>query len=66
MILDPDDITESHKQAPPLGLQNKRDLLLYGVNIEYIAGLPIRAVRSAEHEPGRRNYGRNPARAMAA
>src|ERR1044072_2246572 len=42
MILHPDDITEIHKQALPLGLQNKRDLPLYGVNIEYIAGLPIR------------------------
>jgi V8-like Glu-specific endopeptidase len=40
MLLDYDRIPEIHRQALQLGLHNKRDLLLYGVNIEYIAALP--------------------------
>jgi endonuclease G, mitochondrial len=41
MVLDVDDIPEIHKMAVLAGLHNKRDLLLYGVNIEYVANLPI-------------------------
>jgi V8-like Glu-specific endopeptidase len=40
VLLTVDDIYAIHQQALKLGLQNKRDLLLFGVNIEYVAGLP--------------------------
>jgi len=40
MLLTVDDIYAIHDQALKLGLQNKRDLLLFGINIEYIANLP--------------------------
>jgi hypothetical protein len=39
MIFDPDKILEIHKEAIALGLHKKRDLLLFGVNDEYVAGL---------------------------
>lgn len=40
MLLTVDEIYAIHQQAVKLGLQNKRDLLLFGVNIEYVAALP--------------------------
>jgi endonuclease G len=40
MLLTIDDIYAIHQQALKLGLQNKRDLLFFGVNIEYVANLP--------------------------
>jgi endonuclease G len=39
MILDYAEILEIHKKALQVGLHNKRDQLLFGVNIEYVAGL---------------------------
>jgi endonuclease G, mitochondrial len=41
MVLDHDEILEIQKQALPLGLHNKRALLLGDVNIEYVASLPV-------------------------
>ncbi|KPG01440.1 hypothetical protein IP86_04070 [Rhodopseudomonas sp. AAP120] len=40
MLLTVDDVYDIHQQGLKLGLQNKRDQLLFGVNIEYIASLP--------------------------
>lgn len=40
MLLAVDDIYAIHQQGLKLGLHTKRDLLLFGVNIEYVANLP--------------------------
>ena len=46
MILEYDDILKIHAQAVAVGLHNRREIMLAGVNIEYVAGLPILAVPS--------------------
>jgi endonuclease G len=43
VLLEPEEIIEIHRQAVQVGLHNKRDQLLFGVNIEYVAGLPTKA-----------------------
>src|SRR5580658_731118 len=43
VLLEYDEILDIHRQAVQVGLHNKRDQLLFGVNIEYVAGLPILA-----------------------
>lgn len=40
MLLAVEEVYEIHKQGLQLALQNKRDQLFFGVNIEYVASLP--------------------------